>query len=110
MKTSPESHMTRIACILNPNARDGLSLKQWDDFEQALVNSGFDVDLYQTEAPGHAMDIAEGLIEENHELVVAVGGDGTVHEVASGLRGSSKVMGIIPIGTGNDYALSLIHI
>ena len=75
MKTNPESHMTRIACILNPNARDGLSLKQWDDFEQALVNSGFDVDLYQTEAPGHAMDIAEGLIEENHELVVAVGGE-----------------------------------
>ncbi len=96
--------MTRIACILNPNARDGLSLKQWDVFEQALINSGFDVDLHQTKAPGHAMDIAEGLVEEDHELVVAVGGDGTVHEVASGLRGSNKVMGILPIGTGNDYA------
>ena len=51
--------MARIACILNPNARDGLSLEQWDEFEKALVNSGFDVDLHKTEAPGHAMDIAE---------------------------------------------------
>ena len=98
------SIVPRVACILNPNARDGLSLKLWDDFEQALANSGFDVDLHQTEAPGHAMDIAEGLCEGDHDLVVAVGGDGTVHEVASGLRGSSKVMGILPMGTGNDYA------
>ena len=96
--------MARIACILNPNARDGLSLKMWGEFEQALDNSGFDVDLYHTEAPGHAMDIAESLIDSDHEIVVAVGGDGTVHEVASGLRGSDKVMGILPIGTGNDYA------
>ena len=96
--------MARIACILNPNARDGLSLEQWDEFEKALVNSGFDVDLHKTEAPGHAMDIAESLINADHEIVVAVGGDGTVHEVASGLRGSDKVMGILPMGTGNDYA------
>ena len=100
--------MARIACILNPNARDGLSLKQWDVFEQALVNSGFDVDLHQTEAPGHAMDIAEGLVDGDHEIVVAVGGDGTVHEVASGLRGSDKVMGILPMGTGN--AVSYTHL
>ena len=74
--------MARIACILNPNARDGLSLEQWDEFEKALVNSGFDVDLYKTEAPGHAMDIAESLINADHEIVVAVGGDGTVHELS----------------------------
>ena len=96
--------MTRIACILNPKARDGISSKSWPEFEQALDNSGFEVDLYHTEAPGHAMDIAESLIDTECEIVVAVGGDGTVHEVASGLRGSDKVMGILPIGTGNDYA------
>ncbi len=96
--------MPRIACILNPNARDGLSLKQWERFEPALREAGFDVDLRRTEGPGHAMDIAQGLVGEEHELVVAVGGDGTVHEVASGLRGSQKVLGILPIGSGNDYA------
>ena len=96
--------MTRIACILNHNARDGLSLRQWERFEPALSEAGFDVDLRRTEGPGHAMDIAEGLVAEDHDIVVAVGGDGTVHEVASGLRGSSKVLGILPIGSGNDYA------
>ena len=96
--------VTRIACILNPNARDGLSIRQWDKFEPALKEAGFDIDLRHTEGPGHAMDIAESLINADHEIVVAVGGDGTVHEVASGLRGSDKVMGILPMGTGNDYA------
>jgi len=98
------SIVPRVACILNPNARDGLSVKQWDQFEPALRQAGFDIDLHRTQAPGHAMDIAEGLCEGDHDLVVAIGGDGTVHEVASGLRGSSKVMGILPMGTGNDYA------
>ncbi len=96
--------VTRIACILNPNARDGLSVRQWDKFEPALKEAGFEIDLRHTEGPGHAMDIAQSLIEEDHELVVAIGGDGTVHEVASGLRGSKKVLGILPIGSGNDYA------
>ncbi len=96
--------VTRIACILNPNARDGLSVRQWDKFEPALKEAGFEIDLRRTEGPGHAMDIAQSLVDEDHELVVAIGGDGTVHEVASGLRGSQKVLGILPIGSGNDYA------
>ncbi len=54
--------VTRIACILNPNARDGLSLRQWERFEPALSEAGFDVDLRRTEGPGHAMDIAQGLV------------------------------------------------
>ena len=96
--------MPRIACILNPKARDGLSIKQWEKFEPALEEAGFEVDLYRTKEPGHAMDIARDLWESDHDLVVAVGGDGTVHEVASGLRGSKKILGILPIGSGNDYA------
>ena len=104
LQTHPVDIVSRIACILNPNARDGLSVKQWDQFEPALRQAGFDIDLHHTEAPGHAMDIAEGLRHGDHELVVAVGGDGTAHEVASGLRGSDKVLGILPIGSGNDYA------
>ncbi len=98
------SGVSRIACILNPKARDGLSVKQWDRFKPALREAGFKIDLFRTEEPGHAMDIAEGLCEGDHDMVVAIGGDGTVHEVASGLRGSDKVLGILPIGSGNDYA------
>jgi len=96
--------MTRIACILNPKARDGLSVKQWDSFEPALKAAGFEIDLHYTEFSGHATEIAHSLSNGDYELVVAVGGDGTVHEVASGLRGSKMKLGILPIGSGNDYA------
>ena len=47
------------------------------------------------------MEIAYDLLSDDHDMIVAVGGDGTVHEVASGLRGSKKKMGILPIGSGN---------
>ena len=71
--------MTRIACILNPKARDGLSVKQWDSFEPALKAAGFEIDLHYTEFSGHATEIADSLSNGDYELVVAVGGDGTVH-------------------------------
>ena len=96
--------MTRIACILNPKARDGLSLKQWDLFLPALEEAGFEISLHKTEYSGHATEISHSLVNEGYELIVAVGGDGTVHEVASGLRGSEIPLGILPIGSGNDYA------
>ena len=96
--------MARIACILNPEARDGLSLKQWDSFLPALEEADFDISLYKTEYSGHATEISHSLVNQGFELVVAVGGDGTVHEVASGLRGSETPLGILPIGSGNDYA------
>jgi len=96
--------MTRIACILNPKARDGLSVKQWSLFEQSLQKAGYAIDLYYTEYIGHGMELSSKLRDSDHEIVVAVGGDGTAHEVASGLRGSDKILGILPIGSGNDYA------
>ena len=49
--------MPRIACILNPKARDGVSAKQWPDFETALIAAGFEVDLFKTEEPGLAVEI-----------------------------------------------------
>ena len=99
--------MPRIACILNPKARDGVSAKQWPDFEIALIAAGYEIDLYKTEAPGHAVDLAANLLADDHEMIVAVGGDGTVHEVASALRGTGRTLGILPIGSGNDFARAL---
>ena len=103
-ETLAGADMTRIACVLNPKARDGLSSRQWGKFEPALIEAGFEIELHNTEYPGHATEISHGLSSGNYEMVVAVGGDGTVHEVASGLRGSGMTLGILPIGTGNDYA------
>ena len=99
--------MPRIACILNPKARDGVSAKRWPEFETALVAAGFEIDLHETKAVGHAMSIAYDLLDDDHDMIVAVGGDGTAHEVASALRGTGRPLGILPIGSGNDFARAL---
>jgi diacylglycerol kinase (ATP) len=58
-----------------------------------------------TEGPGHAGSIVRGLPEG--ESVVAVGGDGTVHEVAAACSGTGRIMGLVPAGSGNDYVKAL---
>jgi len=58
-----------------------------------------------TEGPGHASRIVEGLPEE--VLVAAVGGDGTVHEVAAACVGTQRALGVLPVGSGNCYVKAL---
>lgn len=58
-----------------------------------------------TEGPGHAGGIVGGLPAE--VPIVAVGGDGTIHEVAEACAGTGRVMGILPAGSGNDYVKAL---
>lgn len=60
---------------------------------------------FLTEGPGHATALAQSAPEGAR--VVAVGGDGTVHEVLRGLAGTEKVLGVVPIGSGNDFARML---
>lgn len=60
---------------------------------------------FLTEGPGHATELSRNAPEGAR--VVAVGGDGTVHEVLRGLAGTEKVLGVVPIGSGNDFARML---
>ena len=90
---------------MNPAGRDGESLKLWESAKPKLEEAGFQTEVHLTERVGHASEIAFSLKDrEDLDLVVANGGDGTVHEVASGLRGSKMPLAIIPAGTGNDVA------
>jgi diacylglycerol kinase (ATP) len=63
--------------------------------------------ISNTKAPGHATDLAREASQNNFDLVFAVGGDGTVNEVAKGLLNSNSTMGIIPKGSGNGLARHL---
>lgn len=67
----------------------------------AFASHGLAVDLALTERPGHAAELARA---HGGDLVVAVGGDGTVHEVLQGLDLGRQRLGVIPAGSGDDFA------
>lgn len=87
-----------MLCIVNPISGNGRKAK----IISLLEKSGLKV--VPTEYPGHAEVLAR---EASERVVVAVGGDGTVNEVARGLIGTEKTLGIIPCGSGDGLALDL---
>lgn len=92
--------------ILNPTANHGRSVREAADLRplMAMHNASWS----GTEYPGHAIDLAHQAGEEGYDLVIACGGDGTVHEVINGLMQIPKenrpALGIVPLGSGNDFA------
>ena len=96
----------KIKLILNPTANHGHSLQKAADLRSLMANHN--ADWGGTEYPGHATDLARQAGEQGYDLVVAVGGDGTVHEVVNGLmqvpQASRPALGIVPLGSGNDFA------
>ena len=92
------------AFIVNPAAGTGYAMKTMDRLKARLDTEGVQYTVYYTKKRGHATEIASILAADNcTDVVVAVGGDGTAGEVAAGMKGTGKPMGIIPAGTGNDY-------
>ena len=69
---------------------------------------GWSVEAERTDRPGHGVELAARAVGSGARCVVAVGGDGTVHEVANGLLqgggGERAALGVVPIGSGNDFA------
>lgn len=72
--------------------------------EKILDKKKFDYDIAYTRKAGHATELARKASEDNYELVIAAGGDGTINEVAKGLVHTKTSMGFIPIGSGNGLA------
>ena len=93
----------RYAFILNPAAQNGRAGRHRAGLEAALRSAGLDYVLRETEAPGHAAVLAREAAADA-EVVVAVGGDGTIQEVACGVYGTGATLGVLPLGTGNDFA------
>jgi len=96
----------KIKLILNPTANHGRSSQQAADLRPLMANHN--ADWGGTEYPGHATELARLAGEQGYDLVVAVGGDGTVHEVVNGLMQvpaeTRPALGIVPLGSGNDFA------
>lgn len=69
-----------------------------------LDKEKYEYEVVYTEGPGHATEICKNAVKEGAELIVAVGGDGSVNEIAKGLIHSESTLGIIPAGSGNGLA------
>ncbi|RME81857.1 MAG: diacylglycerol kinase family lipid kinase [Caldilineae bacterium] len=107
--------MPNTFVIVNPHANRGDSSHQLDAGLQALAHSGLEFEIRLTEYRGHATELAEELARAGAEVIVAAGGDGTVHEVANGILRAAEgkegvaatTLGILPVGSGNDFAWGL---
>jgi YegS/Rv2252/BmrU family lipid kinase len=100
--------------ILNPRAAGGKTSRLWPAMREALERRlGMPVTLLTTERPGHAAVLARGALDAGSTLVIAIGGDGTVNEVANGFMHNDEAvnpearLGFIPIGTGGDLQRTL---
>lgn len=94
-----------VHLILNPSAGKGRAGGLRSFVSGFLEERGLRPVWHVTEGPGHAGGIVRGLLEE--VPVIAVGGDGTVHEVAAACAGTRRIMGVLPAGSGNDYVKAL---
>ncbi|MDF1508677.1 diacylglycerol kinase family lipid kinase [Robertmurraya sp. DFI.2.37] len=100
--------MNSIHFIINPQAKNGYSMKVWKKVEKRLALEQIPFHATFTKYRGHAVEIVRALLNsarvEDLVMIVAIGGDGTLHEVINGAANARNVMiGMIPAGSGNDF-------
>jgi diacylglycerol kinase (ATP) len=98
----------RFFAIVNPAAGGGRSVKLAGSAIARLREKGVHVDVIASTGPGHAVDLAREASDQGYRRFLAVGGDGTAHEILNGLFIGRKVtprisLGLLPLGTGNSF-------
>jgi diacylglycerol kinase (ATP) len=97
----------KILFIINPISGAGSSGTVEKSITENLNRDIFEFEVVYTKAAKHATDLSKLGVQKNFDVIVAVGGDGSVNEVGRGLIGSKSVLGIIPCGSGNGTARHL---
>ena len=100
--------MKRIVFIMNPISGTQNKAGIPELIEKTINHDLFSYELRMTEHAGHASEIATEAMEQGADIVVAIGGDGTVNEVARAIVHSQTALGIIPCGSGNGLARHLL--
>ena len=96
--------------LVNPTSGGGRGKKHWPKIKQELDQNSFDFEFKFSEYPRHGLDLMSQAIAEGFRDFIAVGGDGTLHEMVNAIMGQTAVspdrfsIGLIPVGTGNDWA------
>ncbi len=95
--------MSNAYVVLNPAADRGGAGQRQREIRELLSSLGMNPTVTRTLKPGHGAELAAQASQEGAPLVIAAGGDGTIHEVAQGIVGTETALGILPLGSGNDY-------
>jgi len=104
-------HKTRV--IVNPESNRGRTRKRWGEIRDGLKSFIREYKFEFTEKPFHATDLARAAIRDGADLVIGVGGDGTMNEIANGFFEDRRIinpetaLGVVPAGTGCDLIKSL---
>jgi diacylglycerol kinase (ATP) len=103
--------MLPVKVIVNPVAGAYSTRRKWPIISRLLKHIGLPFDFQYTEGVGHAIELARIAASDGYRFLVAVGGDGTVNEVANGILHSTNTkktaLGIISTGTGSDFIRSV---
>jgi diacylglycerol kinase (ATP) len=105
MSPMPES----VVVLVNPAAGDGRCRRLGRDAAALLAGGGMMIETVISRGPGHLADAAAAEAARGRGRMIAIGGDGTLSEVANGvleIPGAETVLGIVPLGTGNDFVKS----
>ncbi len=97
----------KLGYVINPVAGKKKAVKRISQIKRVTEDRGFEAAIYITEGPGDAAAKGERALREGCDIITAVGGDGTVSELANGIHGCAVAMGVIPAGSGNDFARTL---
>lgn len=100
-----KSERSSTVFLVNPASDNGLTGKRWPELAHRAAGLGLAGETLFSERPGHLIELAERASRDGAELVVAVGGDGTLNEAVNGLlqAGGSTELATIAIGTGLDF-------
>ncbi len=110
--------MHPVSVVLNPYSGRGKGRQIRPALEKALHNAGLEFDLFETKGKGDATALARQAKQQDAEVVLSVGGDGTINEVVNGLMQAANaetlgtetpagLLAVLPIGTGNDFASAI---
>lgn len=94
----------KMRLIMNPGSRSGRGRKLWSFWDSSLKARGIDFDCMTTASMGHAVELARDA--QDYDVVVAIGGDGTINEVIDGVMQSGRSdlrMGVLYSGTSPDF-------
>jgi len=97
----------KILTIINPNAGDGKTLRLLSKIKKALSRNPHEFQWQVTQTPGEMRGEINNAPSMGFDVILLVGGDGTVHEAFSAIKETGLPLGLIPCGRGNDFARNI---